>query len=145
MILNLSNVQDNTNVLNKTKTDIETFNIKIRKDFDIINPKIKLLVNDLDIDSFNYAELPEFKRFYFINNINLIGLNLYELEMTCDVLETYKNDVLNSESLFNRKLKTGDFINVNLDSSVKKDLVIYKSNVTLTDDKTMIMTTVGAV
>lgn len=45
--------------------------------------------------SANYARITEFNRYYFITDITSIRNNLWEISMTCDVLMSYKTEILN--------------------------------------------------
>lgn len=77
--------------------DSVTFeSVEIKEQSSIINPVIKFLfVPASDFTSYNYAYIPHFKRYYFIDNITY-NAGRCEAELTCDVLATYKNDIENS-------------------------------------------------
>lgn len=44
----------------------------------------------------NYAEIPAFGRFYFLDSVNVLTTDKTELRLRCDVLKTYENDILNA-------------------------------------------------
>lgn len=94
MDLNLYNTISDNNVFNKILTDKETYQITLKKDTDIINPII-ILKSDVLID-FNYAYINELKRFYFIDSITVASKNIYILNLSVDVLMSYKDDIYNS-------------------------------------------------
>lgn len=77
--------------------DSVTFeSVEIKEQSSIINPVIKFLfVPASDFTSYNYAYIPHFKRYYFIDNITY-NAGRCEAELSCDVLATYKNDIENS-------------------------------------------------
>ena len=77
--------------------DSVTFeSVEIKEQSSIINPVIKFLfVPVSDFTSYNYAYIPHFKRYYFIDNITY-NAGRCEAELSCDVLATYKNDIENS-------------------------------------------------
>jgi len=143
--INFYVISDAPNVINKELGDSEIINIKLKRDFDIINPVIVIKNSyDFDIKVFNYAKIEQFGRYYFVNSVDLVGKDLYKIEMSCDVLETYKDEILLSDTQFNRAIKDGDYNNVDLDSEVKQEVVIYESDKSLIpDESTMIMSTVG--
>ena len=91
MELILYRTLDNANVINKVLTDPVTVNITLKNDVNIINPEIVL---SGDFRGYNYAHIPELNRFYFIESFEQINLRFGKLFMSCDVLETYKADIL---------------------------------------------------
>ena len=146
MDLNLYVVNDSDNVINKTMTDKVTININLKRDVDISSPSLVLLDGlGVNYSDFNYAEIPELGRFYFINNIQRLNHKMIQVDLVCDVLETYKSDVLNSKARFNRAIKTGDYFIGQVDQSYIKTVSIHNSNVTLGDDSSMILTSVGEI
>ena len=136
----LYSINDGDNVINKNLVNGVNVPIHLKQGFDIINPDIVL---NGDYRGFNYAHIPSLNRFYFINNIEQLNLRLVKLNMTCDVLETYKADILNSNARFKRNIKTGDFENVSIDYSNKTTSVKHVSNGTPLQGETMIIAVLG--
>ena len=136
----LYSINDGDNVINKNLVNGVTIPIHLKQGFDIINPDIVL---NGDYRGFNYAHIPSLNRFYFINNVEQLNLRLVKLNMTCDVLETYKTDILNSNSRFKRNIKTGDFENISIDYSNKTTSVKHVSNGTPLQGETMIIAVLG--
>lgn len=145
MRLKLYVVNDGKNVINKTRTLKTTIDVNIKRDVDIINPRI-ILASDSPTGfmGINYAAFTEFNRFYFVDNITNISRKLWQLDLSCDVLETYKADILASKARFYRNLKAGDYFNTALESSHITTVAKYASNKGISDSETLIMTTVGA-
>ena len=145
MELNLYKCSDGDNVINKTLTDKFTVNITLKRDVNISAPQI-ILMNDNGafFNQYNYAEIPELGRFYFIDSVTSLNNKMESLALRCDVLETYKADVLASKARFMRGLKTGDYIAANIDYSVIKTITKIESNSGFTGNPTMILTSVGA-
>ena len=145
MELNLYKCSDGDNVINKTLTEKLTINITLKRDVNITAPQI-ILMNDNGafFNKYNYAEIPDLGRFYFIDSITSLNNKMESLALRCDVLETYKADVLSSKARFMRKLKTGDYIAANIDYSVIKKIIKIESNRGFTGNPTMILTSVGA-
>lgn len=52
----------------------------------------------------NYCYIPEFKRFYYITDINIIRTNLYEIHCQCDVLMSFRSDILSSSQFVSRNV-----------------------------------------
>ena len=136
----LYSINDGDNVINKNLVNGVNVPIHLKQGFDIINPDIVL---NGDYRGFNYAHIPSLNRFYFINNVEQLNLRLVKLNMTCDVLETYKADILNSNARFKRNIKTGDFENVSIDYSNKTTSVKHVSNGTPLQGETMIIAVLG--
>ena len=125
MILKLYNTSDSNNTIGKTLTDEETFDITFKGEFDIINPII-LLKSDTPILK-NYAYIPEFNRYYFIISIQIQSNKVYELFLECDVLETYKEDILASKGLVTRCTEGNKFFDSGYNSEVRKQVYVYHS------------------
>ncbi|MBO7735149.1 MAG: hypothetical protein J6S67_21475 [Methanobrevibacter sp.] len=75
----------------------------LRDGCSIIDPIIKVenAVNN-HLTECNYAYIPEFGRYYFINNITCKG-NLFEIQMHVDVLSTYKEVIRNNTAVVSRQ------------------------------------------
>lgn len=142
LILYKNESSDNT--LNKTLTNRLEIPITIKRGIDIVKPELILKkIVGYDITKYNYCEIPILERFYFIDSIESINSELYTLRCTCDVLSTYKLDVLRCKARLKRSIKTGDYVDISLDADVRKDNKTYSSSVKLSKDKTIILTTVG--
>ena len=144
MQLRLYTVKDGKNVINKTRTLKTTMEINLRRDVDIINPRLILITNSpTGFHGINYAVFTEHNRFYFVDSITRISAKLWQLDLSCDVLETYKADILASKARFYRNLKAGDYFDTALESSHITTVAKYASNKGISDSETLIMTTVG--
>lgn len=105
MFLELYQVEDNHNTINKEKTLIDTMNITFKRKTNILTPVIKIKY-DGGVEMFNYAYIDELARYYFITNIEPYPNNIYYLHLEVDVLETYKEDILSSRKVeFKQKVK----------------------------------------
>lgn len=123
---------------------IKTINIRLKKDVDVVSPIIMLSKDDeKDFNDYDYAHIPDLNRYYFINDIQVVGNNLFQLSLECDVLNTYRQSILECESEFKRNIKQGDYIDTTLDLSVLKSVELFKSGVMLGKDDTLILTTIG--
>ena len=145
MELKLYAVNDGDNVINKTMTLKTTMEINLKRDVDVINPRLILIPNlPTGFTGINYAEIPLLNRFYYVDSITNISATLWQLDLSCDVLETYKADILASKARLYRNLKAGDYFNTALESSHLTTVAKYNSNKGISDNETLIMTTVGA-
>lgn len=137
MELILYRTLDNANVINKVLTDPITVNITLKNDVNIINPEIVL---SGDFRGYNYAHIPELNRFYFIESFEQINLRFGKLFMSCDVLETYKADILNCSGTIKRDIQAGDYGAVTADSTVNI-ITTHKADVKLTLENNIVLTT----
>lgn len=86
---------DKTNYLIEVAKTVLTF----RDECDIISPKIVLNRTDLD---FNYVYIKSLKRYYFVNNITIINNNLMNVDLTIDILMSYKDGIRNLRPFVSR-------------------------------------------
>lgn len=131
---------DNKNVINKTLTSPLNVELKLRDNQDVIAPVLKMSVN---VTPYNYCYIPYFNRFYFVEKIEKQG-KLFIVGLYCDVLESYKNDILSSNARFKRNLKTGDYMTINIETSQLKTIQKVNGNFTMGNDSNLILTTIGA-
>lgn len=92
MPISIYNNSSDKKVVGKTKTLVVTSNYILLEDCSIINPRLKLVYSS-SILSANYAYIAEFNRYYFINNITILAGEILLLELSIDVLETYKTQI----------------------------------------------------
>ncbi len=145
MELKLYHVSDGDNVINKTKLLVSTLTINLKRDVNISSPSL-ILTNDspTGFDGVNYAEMPDLGRFYFVDDIRSLSNKIWELSLSCDVIETYKADILASKARLHRNIKTGDYFDVGLDSSLITTVDKYPSTKSISEKTTVIITTIGA-
>lgn len=143
MELSLYITNDNENVINKILSLKHTTEIKLKETTNISNPVVVLSdIENVDLLKCNYCYLSEFERFYFIRDIE-VSKALYVMYLECDVLESFKNDILTSEAEFSRTIKTGDYLNFNSSTDLRKDIDIYESDVSLSGEKNIVFSTIG--
>lgn len=144
MELKLYHTLDNENVINKTLTLIHTMRIRLKDTVSITNP-ILILSEVAGVNYFrcNYCYLSEFNRYYFIRDIELMSTKNYKLQLEVDVLESFKEDILNSYAEIKRPLQQGDFVYINNIMDVRKEIDIYESAKSLTNQKNIVLSTIG--
>lgn len=144
MEIKLYNTKSENNTINKTLENETSFTIRFKGVADIKNPVV--ILNSSTFLNFNYAYIPDFKRYYFIENIEIQPNNIYTLKLTVDVLESFKTDILNSNGFISRQTEINNYYNTEYESEIKKQVDIYKSNVTIDlNAKTKILVTIGGV
>mgnify|MGYP001336820446 FL=1 len=140
MIIKLFNTTDSNNTIGKTLTDEQIFDITFKDTFDIINP-IVLLKSDVPILK-NYAQIPEFGRYYFITSIQIQPNKIYKLFLECDMLETYKDDILASKGLVTRAGEGNQFYDGGLNSEVRKEVTLYYSELEIPYQDQIVLVTI---
>lgn len=81
----------------------------------VYNPVVLISTGE-NLTQYNYAEISDFNRKYFIDDITVVRAGLYEISMHVDVLSTYENQLRGVQCVakrnsnnFNLYLKDPDF------------------------------------
>lgn len=146
MEIKLAYITTAKNVVNKNAEFSETLIVRPRGQLDSINPVLILRGHNYAED-FNYAEFVDNNnksRFYHISEVENIGGDLYRVTFELDVLETFKDVVLNSTAKYRRALKNGDYVASGFDEATTKTIRQIDSDKELPPGETMILTTVGS-
>lgn len=129
---------DAKNVINKTLTNPVSMNINLKRDVNIIMPEIVL---NGDFRGFNYAHIPDLNRYYFVDSVEQLNLKMVKLSLICDVLETYKSTILNSDCLYKTKVSTGDYGQIDLETTGKTLYKDFESDIELELSNNVILST----
>lgn len=142
MLLKLYNTDSETNRINKVLTDEAEFDVRLKDKSSVVNPVI-LLKSETYI-SFNYAYIPKFQRYYFVDDISVFPNKMYLLTLRCDVLTSFKDDILKSYARIVEQTNSNAYYDSNLKSEVRKEVDTYMSDVSfdLTADS-MVLVTIG--
>ena len=95
-----NNVSDKRK-LNKTITQLSTVEIKLKNENEIVNPIVILSAAYLP-PSANYAYIATLNRYYYINGQHILPGNQLELNLSVDVLMSWK-DVINNSVVVARR------------------------------------------
>lgn len=133
---------DNANTVNKTLNLIKTINIVFRQAVNEATPFI--IMNKDNLNGSNYVHIPNFNRYYFISSVYNYTANLVRINLTTDLLMTYKDDILNSKVLITAT-NTPSYFSSNLPTQTKTIKRVVKSDVTLNEENSLILTTIGGV
>lgn len=123
------------NRVNKTDylTEQTRVNGNLRDISDVINPSITFECADDKILKSNYVYIPAFNRYYFINSITSVRANLWRVNLHCDVLYSFRNDVLQIKAIIDRQ--ENNFNRYLIDNNMPLSSIPYKeSKEILTDD-----------
>lgn len=92
---------DKANIINKTKNNELVLRGELKDTSSIYTPTITVKLNEAIIGK-NYVEIPRFNRFYFITDIT-IDNNYMIINLKCDVLESFKNDFMDTTQIIGRQ------------------------------------------
>lgn len=128
--------------LNKVFKTLEGgLNLDIRlKTVSDVNSFYVVLSNDKPV--FNYVHFIELG-YYYVSRVEVINnkLNRYYLEV--DVLMTYSDIILNSETKYRRNIKEGDYLDVGLLRSVTTTNSKYPSDYVPVEESILLVTVGG--
>lgn len=114
------------NRVNKTDYLKEQIRIagNLRDISDVINPSITFECADDKILRSNYVYIPAFNRYYFINSITSVRTNLWRVNLHCDVLYSFRNDVLQIKAIIDRQ--ENNFNRYLIDNNMPLSSIPYK-------------------
>ena len=136
----LYHTDDQANVINKNILKLRTVNIILREMVDEKSPV--LLVHDDTIANANYCYLAGFKRYYFIDTIHRFNAHLLQVRLTSDLLMTYKDKIVGQNLLITATSKPS-YYSTSLPIQETTTKRIVKSDTTLSNDTSIILTTIG--
>lgn len=138
MIINFYHTDNPQNTIGKTLTQLTNKDITLKADTDLINPSL-LFKNDNFNKEVNYMKMLD--RYYFVELKFIRSNTLVILNCNLDVLETYKDLILDSQA---------DIIEKSSISNVKQNDItqetvtkIFKSDTVVPDGSSIIMQTTG--
>ena len=91
--------------IGKNLTSMNVFSGTLREETSIISPVVLMELENPS--SYNYAYIPEFGRYYFINDIVSVRKGLWRISMQVDVLESFKNYILDLGVILSDSENTG--------------------------------------
>lgn len=110
----LLDTSDNDFTVGKTFVTVTTITGTNKSSVDVLHRSITIETN-VNVDSVNYLYDSDLDRFYFVRNYEIIKSGLYVLNLECDLLQTYKTDILNmggivgrSSNMYNAMLNDND-------------------------------------
>ena len=94
--LELYKVLNQPNELTKTLNNAIFVNGSFRSEIDSMDVIVEIEANTYD---FNYVHIPSLNKYYFLQNIVHVNAKVIRMLLHCDVLMTYKTDILASYGL----------------------------------------------
>lgn len=101
MVITLYKNNSERNCVTKTLSNPRTLNGTLRQETSIKTPIITI-AGDENTPFFNYAYIEDFARYYFITDIKSIRTGIWEISFLCDVLMSFKNDILNAHAVIDQ-------------------------------------------
>ena len=95
--------------LDKDLRTIYTLTGNLRNDTDVVNPTILIecdpvyLFGDANVPGVNYFTISDFRRSYYLVNLNILETGLYELVGHVDVLTSFKDGIRDQEAIVRRQ------------------------------------------
>lgn len=140
----LYTTKSESNRVTKTLENAATFSGTLRERTNVMYPSF-VIQGDVSLVDYNYAYIEDFKRYYFITDLVSERNNLFRIDLTVDVLMTYKDQIKEltavvdrQEKKFNLYLQDTEF---NIDTRMK---VVTKKFPRGFDGNSYILGTVGA-
>lgn len=93
MKLKIYNNKSNKNIVNKKIEEIQEISFNFKDYSDITNPILILQTYKTG----NYCYIPDLKRYYYIDRIELMKGGFYRLYLEIDVLMSYKDEIINAD------------------------------------------------
>ena len=113
----------------KDLTDGITLTGTLRGQSSVMSPSLQ--IQDIAVIGYNYCYIPDFGRYYYINGINALRSNLFELSLGIDVLMTYAESIRSNAAIVDKVqsfgtaynyINDGSFVNSN---RMKQDIVNF--------------------
>lgn len=138
MKLEFFHTDDSSNTINKKLTKISEKDVTLKSTTDILAPRMVFLAKDFST-KINYMKMLD--KYYFVDLQFIRNNSLVIVNSSIDVLETYKDIILNSQADIIKKSKPSNVKQI--DVSQETITKIFKSDVTIPNGTSIIMQTAG--
>lgn len=88
--------------IGKSLTTGGSYSCVLKDGTSILKPVLELRTSD-PVYTYNYMQITDFSRYYFIDDIISLHNNLWEIHARVDVLETYKAQILANSAVVRRQ------------------------------------------
>lgn len=106
MTIKLYNNESETNKIGKSLLNEFIMTGTLRDECDLMHPVVRvtdITPDPMDIYFKNYMYIQEFNRYYFIEKIEVLRQGLWQITGRVDVLETFKEHILNQTAVIKRQ------------------------------------------
>ena len=113
----------------KELSDGITLTGTLRGQSSVMSPSLQ--IQDIAVIGYNYCYIADFGRYYYINGINALRANLFELSLGIDVLMTYAGAIRSNAAIIDKVqnfgaaynyINDGSFVNSN---RMKQDIINF--------------------
>ena len=116
MDIKLYKISDDNEKINKSLgTAIDISNVSIKETTDVTRPVVRITTST-NLSKYNYMYIERYGRYYYIERIETTPTGLWVLYTRCDVLMSYKSQILaldgtitRAESLYNGYLNDPEY------------------------------------
>jgi hypothetical protein len=80
---------------------VGTLSGALREECSMLTPSI--VYQSSDVPTFNYVYIPIFNRYYYVTSLSSVSKNVWRMELNCDVLMTYKEQIFLLQGVIGRQ------------------------------------------
>ena len=104
MTINLYSTNDDNKKVNKSLNIVATSSCNLLGDCSVYTPTVFIdNLGDGALKRINYAYIPEWGRYYYINNVTAVTGGRIKVELKVDVLMSYKNAIYSTRAFVTRQ------------------------------------------
>lgn len=85
-------------------TNVGTLSGALRDECSMLTPSI--VYQSSDVPTFNYVYIPIFNRYYFVTSLSSVSKNVWRMELNCDVLMSYREQIKLLSGIIGRQENT---------------------------------------
>ena len=100
MVVNLMKNSSPHNAVNKVVTNVMTLDVMLKNPTDVLNPTI--IVVGTGVTGYNYAQIPNFGRYYFLGEPITRNENTVEIELSVDPLFSFAGEIRANSGVVDR-------------------------------------------
>lgn len=147
MVITLYKNNSERNCVTKILTNPLILNGTLRQKTSIKAPIITI-AGDENIPFFNYAYIEDFARYYFITDIKSVRNGIWEISFLCDVLMSFKNDILNAYAVIDQTQEYDIYNYLSSDTFIasvkdKTDIINFSGSSLLSSGEYILITAGG--
>ena len=132
-------ITESKNKLDKTLDYPTTLKGIINTDVDVSHPTVRVKSSVVD---YNYCYIPALRRYYFIDSVDAGNAEYYVLNLTVDVLMTYKSAILDLYGLVTSGANANPYMRGYIDSyDVRRTKTTQEFTNNFNENGTMILIT----
>ena len=119
---------DDRRKLEKSVTWFNTFDCKPYTDYNISAPNLLIVNATGAIANNNYAYIPDYKRYYYVDSVTVGRNGIYIVQLSVDVLMSYADGIKNLSATISRQENIGinDIVDSLLPLQNRKDLAVIE-------------------